>query len=90
MPLPVADQTRLLSKRLAANVANVWSLSGVNQYVLLLSCLSSKHLSADGTRERLHSRVYPHVRVEVAPSKSLATGRTEHLFPGFVPHEVLL
>jgi len=90
MSLPVADQTRLLSKRLAANVANIRSLSGVNQHMLFLSCLSSKRLSADGTRERLHTRMHPHVRVKITSSKSLATGRAEHFLPGFVPHEVLL
>lgn len=90
MSFPMADETGLLGKRLTANVANVGSLPGVDQHMLLLCCLSSKRLPTDRTGERLYSGVHPHVRVEVASSESLATGRTEHLLPGFVPHEMLL
>lgn len=90
MSLPVADETGLLGKRLAANIANVGSLPGVDQHMLLLSCLSSKRLPTDRTGERLYSGVHPHVRVKVASSESLTAGRTEHLLPGFVPHKMLL
>lgn len=90
MSLPVADQARLLGKRLTANIANVWSFSGVDQHVLLLSSLSSKSLSADRTGERLHPGVHSHVRVQVASSESLAASRTEYLLSGFVPHKMSL
>lgn len=89
MSLPVTDETGLLSKRLAANIANVGSLPGVNQHMLFLSCLPSKRLPTNRTGERLYSGVHPHVRVKVASSESLTAGRTEYLLPGFVPHEML-
>lgn len=90
MSLPMADETRFLGKRLTANIANIGSLPGVNQYMLLLCCLSSKCLSTNRTGERLYSGMHPHVRIKITTSESFAAGRTEHLLPGFVPHEMLL
>lgn len=90
MSLPVADQTGLLRERLAANVAFVGPLAGVNQHMLLLSGLPSELLAADRTRERLRARVHAHVGVEVAAAEPLAAGRAQHLLPGLVPHEMLL
>lgn len=58
--------------------------------MLLLSCLPSERLSADGARERLDPGVHSHVGIEVATSEPLAAGRAQHLLPGLVPREVLL
>jgi len=85
----MADQAGFLSKRLAANVADVRPLASVDQHVLLLSRLSPECLAAHGTRERLYPRVHPHVRLEIASAESLTAGRTEDLLPGLVPREML-
>lgn len=75
---------------MTANIANVGSLSGMDQHVLLLSSFPSKILSADRAGERFHSGVYSHMRVQVTSPESLAASRTKYLLPSLVPHEMLL
>ena len=90
MTLPVANQSRLLRESLAANVANVRPLARVYENVLLLGGLPPERLAANGTRERLHTRVHSHVRVQVPAAEPLAAGRAQHLLPGLVPGQMLL
>lgn len=79
-----------MGERLTANIANVGSLSSVDQHVLLLSGLPSKSLSTDRTGERFHPGVHSHMRVQVTSPESLTASWTEYLFPGFMPRKMLL
>jgi len=91
MPLPVADEAGLLRKGLSAYVADVRSLAGVNQYVLLLRGLSRKGFAADRARERSDTLMNPQVKLQVTLlAEGFAAGRTDDLLLTLVPDQMLI
>lgn len=82
----MANESWLLCKSLAADVANIRSLAGVNQYVLLLRGLSRKSLAADWTGKWPDTLMDPQMKVQVPLlAESLAASRTDDLLLPFVP-----
>lgn len=63
MRLPMADQTRLLSEGLAANIAHVRPDAGVDEQMLLESSPAGERLVADGTTVWFVAGVDPHVHL---------------------------
>jgi len=91
MSLPVADETGFLSKGLSAYVADVRSLAGVNQHVLLLRGLSREGFAADRARERPDTLMNPQVKVQVPLlAKGFAAGGTDDLLLALVPDQMLI
>lgn len=86
MTLPVANESRLLREGLAADVADIRSLAGVNQYVLLLRGLSRKSLAADRTGERPDTLMDPQMKIQVPLlAEGLAASGTDDLLLPLVP-----
>lgn len=87
----MTNESRLLRESLSANVADIWSLAGVNQYVLLLRGLSGKSLAADWTGERPDTLMDSQVKVQVPLlAKGLAASGTDDLLLPFVPDQMLV
>ena len=91
MPLPVADQSRLLRELLPADITGVRSLTGVYQDVLLLSGPPRELLAADRAGERPDAFVDPQMEVQVSLlAERLAASRANNLLLPLVPEQVLL
>lgn len=65
MDLPVADETRLLSKRFAANIARIDTLAGVQKEMLAQAAVPGEHSATDRATVRLITRVDPHVLFQI-------------------------
>lgn len=91
MSLPVADQSRLLSKLLPAYITSVRPLAGVYQYVLLLSSPPRELFTADRAREWPDTLVDPQMKIQIPLlAESLAASGAHHFLLFLVPEQVLV
>lgn len=91
MPLPVADQSRLLSKLLPAYITSVWPLAGVYQYVLLLGSPPRELFTADRARERPDTLVDPQMKIQIPLlAECLAASGAHNLLLFLVPQQMLV
>jgi hypothetical protein len=91
MPLPVTDEAGFLCKGLSAYVADVRSLAGMNQYMLLLRGLSWEGFAADRAGERSDALMNPQVKLQVTfLAEGFAAGGTNDLLFTLVPDQMLI
>lgn len=91
MPLPVADQSRLLSELLPAYITSVRPLACVYQYVLLLGSPPRELFTADRAGERPDTLVDPQMKVQIPLlAERLAAGRAHNLLLLLVPQQMLV
>jgi len=92
MNFPVTDKTGLLSKRLAAYVARVDTLAGMQKEVLAQAAVPGKRSAADCAAVRLVARMNSHVLPQIVIfEEGLAALLTHRLFlPLMLRQQVLI